>query len=75
MSEALIRFSGVSHRYRDGGRDILRDADFQLAHGEMAFLTGPSGAGKSTLLKLVALLERPVSGEIIVDGQDRKSVV
>lgn len=69
MSDALIRFAQVSHRYRDGGRDILRDADFQLARGEMAFLTGPSGAGKSTLLKLIALLERPVQGEIVVDGQ------
>ncbi|MBA4284975.1 MAG: cell division ATP-binding protein FtsE [Xanthomonadaceae bacterium] len=65
----MIRFAQVSHRYRDGGRDILRDADFQLARGEMAFLTGPSGAGKSTLLKLIALLERPVQGEIVVDGQ------
>jgi cell division transport system ATP-binding protein len=69
LSEALIRFSQVSHRYRDGGREILRDADFTLGHGEMAFLTGPSGAGKSTVLKLIALLERPVSGEITVDGQ------
>lgn len=69
MSDALIRFAQVSHRYRDGGRDILRDTDFQLGHGEMTFLTGPSGAGKSTLLKLIALLERPVKGEIVVDGQ------
>ncbi len=74
MSEALIRFSGVSHRYRDGGRDILREADFQLAHGEMAFLTGPSGAGKSTMLKLIALLERPSKGEIVVDGQTLSQV-
>ncbi|WP_366943436.1 cell division ATP-binding protein FtsE [Nevskia sp.] len=70
----MIRFSGVSHRYRDGGRDILREADFQLAHGEMAFLTGPSGAGKSTMLKLIALLERPSKGEIVVDGQTLSQV-
>lgn len=74
MSDALIRFTGVSHRYRDGGREILRDTDFQLARGEMAFLTGPSGAGKSTLLKLIALLERPVKGEIVVDGQTLSKV-
>ena len=69
MSEPLIRFARVTHRYRGSGRDILRDVDFALAAGEMAFLTGASGAGKSTLLKLIAMLERPAEGTITVDGQ------
>ncbi|MDP3293823.1 MAG: cell division ATP-binding protein FtsE [Nevskia sp.] len=65
----MIRFTGVSHRYDDGSREILSNADFALARGEMAFLTGPSGAGKSTMLKLIARLARPTLGEIIVGGQ------
>lgn len=69
MSEALIRFDGVSHRYRGSRRDILSNVDFTLGRGEMAFLTGASGAGKSTLLKLIAMLERPAAGSIRVDGQ------
>jgi len=67
-SDALIRFADVSHRYEADSRDILSHANFELARGEMAFLTGPSGAGKSTMLKLIARLARPTSGEITVDG-------
>lgn len=63
----MITFNQVSKRY-PGGFEALRQVDFVLEKGEMAFLTGHSGAGKSTLLKLIALLERPTSGQIIVDG-------
>lgn len=43
--------------------------NFSLEKGEMAFLTGDSGVGKTTLLKLIALLEWPTSGQLIVNGQ------
>lgn len=65
----IVRFSRVVHRY-PGGAEVLRDASFALAQGEMAFLTGPSGAGKTTLFKLIARLTRPDAGEIVVDGTD-----
>ena len=65
----MIRFEQVGKRY-DGGFEALRDLDFELARGEMAFLTGPSGAGKSTLLRLIALLERPSRGHIRVADID-----
>jgi cell division transport system ATP-binding protein len=42
--------------------------------GEMVFVTGHSGAGKSTLLRLIALIERPTSGQVIVDGQNTRRV-
>lgn len=63
----MITFNQVSKRY-PGGYEALSQVSFSLQQGEMAFLTGHSGAGKSTLLKLVALLERPSSGQIIVNG-------
>jgi cell division transport system ATP-binding protein len=65
----MISFQSVSKRY-EGGNEALSDVSFQVERGEMAFLTGPSGAGKSTLLKLVALIERPSRGQILVNGQN-----
>ncbi len=59
----MITFNQVSKKYV-GGYEALTQINFSLNKGEMVFLTGHSGAGKSTLLKLVALLERPSSGQI-----------
>lgn len=64
---AMITFKQVSKRY-PGGFEALSQVDFHLAQGEMVFLTGHSGAGKSTSLRLIAMLEQPSSGQIIVDG-------
>jgi len=64
----VIEFSHVSKRY-PAGHDALRDVNFALDRGELAFLTGHSGAGKSTLLKLIMLMERPSRGSIQVAGQ------
>ena len=63
----MIRFDTVSKRY-PGGADALSGVSFELAEGEMAFLTGNSGAGKSTLMKLIILLERPSQGQVFVNG-------
>jgi cell division transport system ATP-binding protein len=63
----VIRFDRVSKRYPNG-REALSEVSFEIADGEMAFLTGRSGAGKSTVLKLIALLERPSRGQVIVGG-------
>lgn len=63
----MIKFDQVSKRY-PGGFEALSQISFALGKGEMAFLTGHSGAGKSTLLKLIASLEPPSSGQIIVNG-------
>jgi cell division transport system ATP-binding protein len=65
----VIQFSGVSKRY-PGGHDALRQVSFSVKKGEMNFLLGHSGAGKSTLLKLITLIERPNSGQILVNDQN-----
>lgn len=65
----MIRFDRVSKRYPNG-REALSEVSFEIADGEMVFLTGRSGAGKSTVLKLVALLERPSRGQVIVNGDN-----
>ena len=65
----MISFSNVRKRY-PGGYEALSNVSFEIAQGEMAFLTGHSGAGKSTLLKLVAGIERPNSGSVLVNNQN-----
>jgi cell division transport system ATP-binding protein len=65
----VIRFDHVGKRYPNG-REALSDLNFEIADGEMVFVTGRSGAGKSSVLKLIALLERPTRGQVIVNGQN-----
>lgn len=65
----MIRFENVSKRY-PGGQEALSQLNFHLAPGEFAFLTGHSGAGKSTLLKLIMLMERPTSGQLLINGKN-----
>ena len=65
----MITFSQVHKRYA-GGYEALKNVSFDVAEGEMVFLTGHSGAGKSTLLKLVAAIERPNAGSVLVNNQN-----
>ena len=65
----MIEFSQVSKRF-PGGHEALKAVSFSVEKGEMVFLTGHSGAGKSTLLKLVAAIELPTSGSVVVSGQN-----
>ncbi|MDO8812693.1 MAG: cell division ATP-binding protein FtsE [Gallionella sp.] len=65
----MITFNQVHKRY-PGGYEALKGVSFDIAEGEMVFLTGHSGAGKSTLLKLIAAIERPNSGSVLVNGQN-----
>jgi cell division transport system ATP-binding protein len=65
----LVSFSAVAKRY-PGGQEALKSVSFSLDSGELAFITGRSGAGKSTLLKLIAAIERPSAGSVIVHGQN-----
>jgi cell division transport system ATP-binding protein len=65
----MIEFQGVSKTY---SRDAfaLQNVSLNVNKGELVYLAGPSGAGKSTLLKMIAAIERPTSGRVIVNGQD-----
>ena len=65
----MIVFDRVNKRYGNG-REAVSNVSFEIHTGEMVFLTGRSGAGKSTVLKLIALLERPTRGAVIVNGRN-----
>jgi sulfonate transport system ATP-binding protein len=66
-----ISFNGVFRSYRDSNgafTPALQNIDLEIEQGEFVCIVGPSGCGKSTLLHLLAGLDRPTTGEIIVDG-------
>ncbi len=65
----MISFSHVTKRY-PGGFEALKSVTLEIQAGEMVCITGHSGAGKSTLLKLMAAIERPNSGTVLVKGQN-----
>ncbi|MEP7455322.1 ABC transporter ATP-binding protein [Phyllobacterium sp. SB3] len=71
MAGPILQLISVGRRYDEIGREliILDDASFSLGKGEMVALVAPSGAGKSTLLHTAGLLERPDSGDVILDGR------
>ena len=65
----MIRFESATKRYPPG-IDALTDVSFEVNAGELLLVEGHSGAGKSTVLKLVAAIERPTSGTVLVNGQN-----
>ena len=66
----MIAVHAVTKTYLRGRQLItaLQNVSFQIAQGELVLLLGPSGSGKTTLLNLIAALDRPDRGEILVDG-------
>jgi cell division transport system ATP-binding protein len=69
----MIQIEDVTKRFATG-QSALKHLSLSVEKGEMVFVTGHSGAGKSTLLRLIALIERPTSGQVIVDGQNTRRV-
>lgn len=65
----MITFDNVTKRY-PGNHEALVDVSFSINDGELVYVTGHSGAGKSTLLKLMAAIERPTSGTVIIHQQN-----
>ena len=68
----MIELRGVSKTVESGGRPltILHPLDLSIRSGEFLAIVGPSGSGKSTLLGLIAGLDAPTSGHVIIDGVD-----
>ncbi len=72
MPDPIVRVDGLHHALPLGGETIhiLNGLTFSVEKGEWVALMGPSGSGKSTLLGLVAALETPTSGRVVLDGVD-----
>ena len=71
MSEAVIVTRGLRKNFESEGAPVraLRGVDFEMQSGEFVSVMGPSGCGKSTLLNLVAGLDSPTDGELVVAGE------
>jgi putative ABC transport system ATP-binding protein len=71
VMEKAVEIKALSKTYRSNGlsTEALRGMDFQVAPGEFVAIMGPSGCGKSTLLHLLAGLDKPTSGEVLIAGQ------
>jgi cell division transport system ATP-binding protein len=69
VKDAMIEFQHVSKQYSADAM-ALRDITLTIGKGELVYLAGPSGAGKSTLMKMIAAIERPSSGSVVVNGTD-----
>jgi putative ABC transport system ATP-binding protein len=69
---AAIELRGVTRQYAMGEATVraVDQVSFEIPRGDFAALLGPSGSGKSTLLNLIAGLDRPTGGSILVDGRD-----
>jgi len=68
-----VRFEDVEFAY-DAARPILRGISFEAKPGETIAIVGPSGAGKSTISRLLFRFYEPISGRIVIDGQDISQV-
>ncbi|MBO5999497.1 MAG: ATP-binding cassette domain-containing protein [Lachnospiraceae bacterium] len=68
----MIELRNLGKTYKTGSRDIiaLEDIDLTINDGEIFGIIGLSGAGKSTLVRCINLLERPTSGQVLIDGAD-----
>ena len=66
MNKEIIKLSKISKKFSGNEKDInvLKNINLKINAGELVSLTGPSGSGKSTLLHIIALLDRPTTGEI-----------
>src|SRR5438445_6787254 len=74
MSSPLLKLIDVSKRYESPtGAEavpVLRDVTLEIGRGESVAIVGPSGSGKSTLLNIMGTLDRPSSGQVLLDGRE-----
>ena len=76
MNEDIIELRNITKRYGYGDAEsfALKDFDLQIKRGEFIMIMGPSGCGKTTLLNIIGLLDRPTSGEYILNSENVASI-
>jgi lipoprotein-releasing system ATP-binding protein len=73
---SILELKKICKSYKKGVSKlkIIKEASFKLKPGELVALVGPSGAGKSTLLHIAGLLDRPTSGDVVIEGQSCQNI-
>jgi putative ABC transport system ATP-binding protein len=71
MSDWVIEASELTKTYRMGDVEVhaLQGLSLKIGRGEVVSIMGPSGSGKSTLMNIIGCLDRPTSGEYVLDGE------
>ncbi|HEX4158327.1 MAG TPA: ABC transporter ATP-binding protein [Rhizomicrobium sp.] len=69
-SAPLVRLRGVTKNFKRGSEklEVLKHLDLDVPRGDFLALMGPSGSGKTTLLNILGGIDRPTSGEVLIDG-------
>jgi putative ABC transport system ATP-binding protein len=77
MSKVVIEAKNLTKTYKMGSIEVhaLSGVSFKVQKGEVIAIMGPSGSGKSTLMNLIGCLDRPTSGEYILDGEKVSNLV
>ena len=65
-----LRIENVSYRYKNGDRDVLKNITCEFENGKVTAIVGPSGSGKTTFLSIMAGLDRPTEGAVLIDEDD-----
>lgn len=76
QSEIVIKLSKISKSFFENGKEIniLKDLDLSVRKGEKIAIVGPSGSGKSTVLSIIAGIDKPDSGEVVVNSKNLNSL-
>ncbi len=69
MNEIILKAENLVKEYEEGRVKALRGVNLEVKRGEFVAIMGPSGCGKSTLLNMLGALDRPTSGDVIIDGE------
>lgn len=67
---ALLELKDISKLYSNGTVAALQNVSLNVNEGEWVAIMGPSGSGKSTMLNIISCMDKPTSGQVILDGQD-----
>ena len=69
----MLELQNIKWKVSDG-TEIIKNINVEIPTGKLVVITGPNGGGKTSLAKLIAGLEKPTSGNIILDGEDITSL-
>ena len=66
----MLTLSNINYRYKNSERDVLNDVNATFGGGSFSAIIGPSGSGKTTLLSIMAGLDVPFAGDVLIDGDN-----
>ncbi|MCL2619975.1 MAG: ABC transporter ATP-binding protein [Defluviitaleaceae bacterium] len=66
----MLNLENICYRYKNGDRDVLKNVNVNFVEGQLHSIVGPSGSGKTTLLSIMAGLDKPTSGRVLIEGDD-----